>query len=898
MQTWLGTPTYVLKAAQAESAGEKRVGGKAMGLARLMDTGAAVPWWTVLPTEAFERHISRAGLADHIRSELAGLTRELIEDVGAGLARLVSEAPIDPELAIAVETAIRGRRPLAVRSSVVGEDSTSGSYAGLFDSFLFLHDTESVLEAIKRCWGSVFNPAALAYRFELGEPLAAPATGVIVQEFVDGQVSGVVFTSNPVSERHDEALVSAAWGLGEGIVSGRCAADEYLCGHDGSERSATIADKDLQVAPAAEGTGTREIPVHAVRHKIRALEPQQVRELVSASLAVARALGRPQDIEWTLRDGRLVFLQARPITTTAPPSPLGRRRLVFDNSNIQESFNGVTTPLTFSVALRAYASVYEQTLRALGVHGEQLAAYLPVVRNMLGLVDGRVYYNINNWYRWLTPLPSFDRNKEDMEQMMGLQDPVDFIEGTSLTTLEKLRRLPAVLRVGLRLKREFRRIDPLVERFMARFEAQTAAIDRDWLATARLDELLALSDHVQREVVDRWVEPILNDIYVMTTAGRLRKLLERSRPPAQARELVTGLMSGEEAVASTEPTRRLMAVARAIRADAGLMHALSNGEPAEAFERLRDRSPQVRARLDEFVRLFGDRCMGEMKLETISVRQDPSFIVQILRNFVDQPELDVEALERVERQRREDFEHQATAGLGPWRRGQLRRAVEDARRGVAARERMRLARTRFVGLFRAIYLAAGERLHEADLLDDPRDVFYLTAEELEAFRDGTAVTTNLAALARLRKDEYAGYEDEEPPHHFETFGSPYHGERLTPARDVTAGNDRTLRGTGCSPGVVEAALHVVMSPHDDLDVGGKILTTRRTDPGWAPLFPTAAGLLIERGSILSHSAVLAREFGIPAVVGVPGLLDEVHHGDRVRLDGGAGIVERLERAGC
>ena len=888
--------TYVLGAPEAAEAGERRVGGKAMGLVRLSKAGVVVPWWIVLPTEAFERHLADAGLAERVSETLCGLTPQRVDEVAATLSWAVARAPIDPELSTAVAAMIRGRQSLAARSSVVGEDSASGSHAGLFDTSLFLNDVESVLEAIKRCWSSAFSARALVYRLERGEPVDRPAIAVIVQEFVEGRVSGVLFTSNPISGRHDEALVSANWGLADGVVSGRCDADEYVLGHDGGERSTRIAVKDLKVVPAAEGNGTRDVRVDGGQRERRALTRQQAHDLVRTGVALARALGGPQDIEWTLSNGRLQILQARPITTMAPPSPLGSSAIVFDNSNIQESFNGVTTPLTFSVALRAYASVYEQTLRVLGVRANELAAYQPVVKNMLGLIDGRVYYNINHWYRWLTPFPSFDRNKEDMEQMMGLEDPVDFIEGTRLTRTQKLWRLPALMLVGLRLKREFRRIDASVERFMARFESQIAAIDRDRLATAPFDELIGLADQVQKEVVERWVEPILNDFFVMTTAGRLRKLLERPLGPERARELVSGLLSGAEAVASAEPTRRLMAIASAVRCDEALVEALGRGTPAQAFERLREGSQAVGAQLDEYIELFGDRCMAEMKLETISLRQDPSFVVRILRNFAGQPDLDLAALDRAERERREELERRVAEGLGPRRRRRLRHAVESARRGVAARERMRLARTRFVGVFRAIYSAAGERLHEAGRLDEPRDVFYLTAEELAAFRDGTAVTADLAALARVRKTEFAGYEREEPPHHFETLGSPYHGERRTPASATSLGDGTTLRGTGASPGVVDAELHVVTSPHDDLAVTGRILTTLRTDPGWAPLFPTAAGLLIERGSILSHSAVLAREFGIPAVVGVPRLLSTVRHGERVRLDGTSGTVERLEES--
>jgi pyruvate,water dikinase len=860
----IATHEAVLDAAAAGRAGADRVGGKATGLVRLAQAGVRAPWWIVLPTEAFEAHVARAWLTG---DESGRLTRERVDEAGTWLAQAVACVPLDPELAAVVKAAVGARAPLAVRSSVVGEDSAACSYAGLFDSYLFVDD---VAAAIVRCWASAFSPRALAYRLERGLALEPPVMGVIVQEAVLGEVSGVLFTSNPASGRRDEAMVSACWGLGEGLVSGRCDADEFVYSHAGRERSATVATKDVQIVPAPGG-GTREAPVNAERRDVRCLSTRDASRLVKAGLEIAA--GVPQDIEWTLVDGEFVFLQSRPITTL-PAAPLGHNRIVWDNSNIQESFNGVTTPLTFSVALQSYSSIYAQTLRVLGVRGEAGAA-----RNLLGLVDGRVYYNIDNWYRLLLALPGFDRNKADMEQMMGLEDPVDFVEGVALSRREKLRRLPGMLKVMARLAWSFRRLDASVENFMRRFDERMRSFDRDRLATASYGELIELAGRVQTEIVDRWIVPIINDTYVMTSAGRLRKLV--------GEELASGLMAGERAVASTQPTRRLVELAAEIRADGELLRALVDGTEAEALERLR-------SRLGGFIDEFGDRCMGEMKLETISLRQDATFVVRILRNFVAQPDLDTGALDARELERRAALERHAAERLGPRRRRRLRRRLEAVHRGVAARERLRLARTRFVGLFRDIYCAAGERLHEAGLLDDPRDVFYLTVDELVAVHEGTAVTADLAGLARLRKAEYAAYERRQPPHHFETIGSPYHGERLVPRRPPLSGDAGSLRGVGCSPGVVEGDLHVVMRPDDDLAVNGKILTALRTDPGWAPLFPSAAGLLIERGSTLSHSAVLAREFGLPCVVGVPGLLQRIRHGERVRLDGATGVVERLE----
>ena len=221
-------------------------------------------------------------------------------------------------------------------------------------------------------------------------------------------------------------------------------------------------------------------------------------------------------------------------------------------------------------------------------------------------------------------------------------------------------------------------------------------------------------------------------------------------------------------------------------------------------------------------------------------------------------------------------------------------ACRDA---VKAREALRLDRTRLFGLYRDVYLAIGARLHEAGRLDAPRDVFWLTTDEIAAYDAGRSVTKDLAALARLRASEFERFRRAEPPHRIETVGPVYHGNSLTrpePAPEALVAE--VLTGTGCYPGVVESAVAVVSSPDDDLSVNGRILVTVRTDPGWAPLFPTCTGLLVERGSTLSHSAVVARELGIPAIIGIRELTRVLGDGELVRMDGAEGTVHRLAGA--
>jgi pyruvate,water dikinase len=927
--TGVDVAQLVLGPTAASAAGEGRVGGKAAGLARLHAAGAAVPPWFVVAADALGAHLDAAGLRPEVEAALGALaalpaddaaTRARLEAASAQLRPRVAAIRPTAGLAASVTAALRelGPGPYAVRSSMVGEDAATRSFAGQLESFLYRHDAAAVLAAITRCWASAFSPRALAYRRGAGAATAVPAVGVVVQRMVTGRVSGVLFTTDPVSGRADQARVSACWGLCDGVVNGSCNTDEFVVDRAGVEVEVRVAEKDLQVAAAAGADGTREVEVPADRRGVRCLQPAEVTRLCAAARDLAQALGGPLDMEWTIEGDAIWFLQARPITatgagatapatgagatatpTTSAPSPAAATaagpRVVWDNSNIQESYCGVTTPLTFSFARGAYASVYEQFLRAVGVAEDVIEEYHPVFRQLLGLVRGRVYYNINNWYRLLLVLPGFGRNKHDMERMMGVDHPVDFVADQVLGPLEKLRRVPRLAWTGVTLKARFLHLERDVDRFLADFETAYRSVDRGAFVTLPLAELMTTRARLEREILGNWHTPIINDLYVMQANGNLRRLVERAVGTAEAPRVQSHILGGQEGIESTEPTRFLLRLAATARRDPALRAALTAGTPAAAITALRAGFPDFAAALDEYLERYGDRCIGELKLETISLREDPSFVVHALRNYLERPDLDADRLLQQERRDRAAAEAEVRGRLPLHLRLGFADACEAARRGVKLRENMRLCRTRGFGLYRDLHRAIGLRLHEAGRLDHPRDVFYLTVDEIEGYCDGTGVSADLGALARARRAEYAAYERQELPHRFETRGPVHHGNDYAPSFAQPADpRARLLRGTGCYPGVVEAPAKVIMGPRDDLSLTGKILVTLRTDPGWAPLFPSAAGILVERGSTLSHSAILARELGIPAVVGVPNLLAVVRDGEQLRLDGATGTVERLE----
>lgn len=883
---------------------ESLIGGKAVGLVRLHSSGVQGAPFFVITCRPFRRHLEtgavpaalgRALLAQHEAREEDPIS---IVRCGSWLRSAVESEPLDAGLCeeITVAVAELGPGPFAVRSSMVGEDSAKHSFAGQLDSYLYQETAQDVLDGVLHCWGSAFGERALAYATRVGVTLTAISMGVVVQQMVDADVSGVAFTSNPLTGRRDQCLVTAAYGVGEGVVSGICDTDEYTWSRLGGESFVQLAEKDKLVRRAANGSGTEEGMVRQNLRGTRALSERQVDEICVMASRIAEVADMAMDVEWAYSAGHLYVLQARPITSMrAVPDPDGES-LIFDNSNIQESYCGVTTPLTFSFASNAYERTFLQFIKALGASDRVLADFEPVARNLLSLIEGRVYYNLYSWYRMLQIFPGFKRKKEDTEKNWQVGKSAE-VQAESGSVRDRTRRRIEQTRIGIGLAWRYLRLKRDAQRFIAHFNHVYARVNRDTLRNLSLARLVSLGEWLNKELLDHWEIPNINDFRVMMSSGRLRRILARYYgDEAEAR--LADLLSGIDGIESIRPTQILMQIALTARADPQIAAALVDGNSATALTNLRSEFPEFTTRIDQYIDRYGDRCIGELKLETTSTREDPSFVIEVLRRYLEMPMIAVDELVQREAERFDAAYRQLRSELGPIGRMTLRHRVAAARNAVKTRETLRLLRTLAFGIARDIFRAMGHRLHEAGILDDPRDVLYLTVDELTAFEEGRAVSVSLTSIAAARKAEYARYEQDEPPNRVETVGSPYladdyHEPIESGAEDSTTD---TLQGLGCCAGVVEADVALIFDLSAGLPVNGRILCTARTDPGWAPLFPVARGLIVERGSALSHSAVIARELGLPTVVGVKDVTRILVDGQLVRLDGKRGTVERLARA--
>ncbi len=879
------------------------VGGKALGLLRLQRLRLRVPPWQVVPTHLFDKAKRSKAVATALRA-----LREEPPDWAAAKAVAAASAPIREAVAkarlpkaLTGALAAFGDQPVAVRSSAVGEDAGERSFAGQFDTVLGAEGPAAIGAAIKRCWASAWSARVMAYRVDAGlDPLEA-SMAVVIQELVEGPVSGLLFTLDPADPTATTALVTSVYGLCEGVVSGGLDSDEFRASRTDPPEvlESKIVDKTERfVRLPGVGGGTERHPVAEGERTARTLSAPQVRRIVAAGLDIEQDQGRPQDIEWTLdARNRLVILQARPITGVAAPAPSDGRVRLWDNSNIVESYPGVTTPLTFSFAHHAYEIVYRLFCEAMGVPRDVIQRNDYMFQSMIGLVRGRIYYNLHSWYRMFTLLPGYSYNRRFMEQMMGVSEQADYdADATSQSAARKyLIELPRLLYVGGRMGVSLLTLERRIAGFRERFATAYGAYKNADFASWDTERLVDAYRDLERRLLWEWKAPIINDIFSMIFYGVLRRLVSRHGPADQP-ALQNDLLAGEGGIESVEPTLAVLKMARLVQGYKALQ-ALFTDEPddGEVLRLIREdeRYARLRTSLHDYLERFGYRCMEELKLESTSLKDDPRFIIRMIRNYVGRTDIDIEAMHERERAVRARAEAVMEAAVPRgWRAWVYRYVLRQARTRVKERENLRFARTRVFGLAREIFNALGGRFAEAGVIDAQRDIYWLTVPEIIGFVEGTTPTTDLRAIAAVRAAEFARHaEAAEPDERFETFSAVHVGNRFARWRPPpSAPVDGVLRGTPCCPGKLRLQARVVRSPQDDLSLNGEILVAERTDPGWVPLYPSVSGLVIERGSVLSHSAIVAREMGLPTIVGVAGLTEYVKDGQEIEMDGGAGTV--------
>ena len=872
------------------------VGGKAANLGELTRAGLPVPGGFCLAVGAYRRvvadvaalgtvldQLERPGRADPGElAALAGKAREAV--VGAPV-----PADIEAEV-VRCYTALGTDVPVAVRSSATAEDLPTASFAGQQDTYLNVVGVPAVLDAVRRCWASLWTDRAVAYRVTNEIAPRDVALAVVVQRMVNSQVSGVLFTANPVTGRRREAVVDASPGLGEAVVSGAVNPDHFVLGLDGGPvRERRLGDKRIEILSLpGGGTVTRERPVDA--EPVACVTDAQLIELAALGRRVEDHYGSPQDCEWALDEAATLWLtQARPITTLYPlptdPGPAGDGSAVYFNMTLAQ---GLVRPIT-PMGLAAFRLIGSGLLDLFGV---------PVADGLAG--PSRIQVAGQRLFLDITPALRHPLGRRAMLKMFGVmearaaevlgklgEDPRFTVRRQSVLPL-----LRAAARVAWRLRVPPRALHAVVRPAVADKQVRQVAerVRRGLVAPAGAGAEQRL-DHVER-ALRQVVAPTFPSVAPGAVGGFLMlglavRLLRHDLRGGELEAVLRGLPRN----VTTEMDLELWHLASRIKADPGSVLAIESAPADQLAERyLRGELPAVvRAGVAEFLGHYGHRAVAEIDLGMPRWSDDPSHLFGVLANYLrmDGRSVAPDAQFRKAVAGAEDQVRELVAAAR--RRGRLRGSVVGfalgrARALAGLREEPKYQLVVALAEVRAQLAALGAELAGAGRLAEAGDVFFLDTAEVRRGLRGA----DLRELVATRREDYAReLRRRQIPRVLLSDGTEPEAVSTQAAGPAVEGQ---LVGTPASSGTVTGIARVVLDPVGAHLEPGEILVAPSTDPGWTPLFLTAGGLVMEMGGANSHGAVVAREYGIPAVVGVPNATHLIKNGDRIEVRGAEGRV--------
>ncbi len=871
-------------------------GGKAANLGELIRAGFTVPAGFCVTTAAYVRVSATASLDTYL-SGLEAVPREESArqiELATAIRTALCQTPLPPEVIEAVMRAYQALSPgelipVSVRSSATAEDLPEASFAGQQETFLNVIGIEAVLTAVQRCFASLWTDRATQYRASLGIAPRDVRLAVVVQQMVDAQVAGVLFTANPLTGKRRQAVIDANPGLGEAVVSGATNPDHFVVQiMTGEIVERHLGDKQVMIRAAAGG-GTQKIeasasPVHAC------LSDDQIRALAALGARVEALYETPQDMEWAIDpSGQVFLLQTRPITTLFPlpaGAPSTDESLsVYLAFGVQQGTYRPFTPMGLS-ALRLLASGFLTLIGSplrdplVGPRFVTEAASRPFFEVTAALRSpfGRGFLLEAMRGAEARAATSFERLVTDPR--LSLRTTPRRMFGRAVVLLLARTRLPWYLLQALLAPQAARR---RVQRFVEQLR-NAPQIDASADAAVHLAAVERLLLHALRLAFR--VSPVM--LAGMQSFALAQRLLDELASESEC-QIVLG---GSPTNPTTQMNLALWRLSQEIRADATSRQLLQS-TPAEqlAQEYRQGRLPApLQQGLARFLREYGHQGVCELDLGVPRWSEDPTYVLALLTGYLEMEE-SIHAPDRqLQRAEREANAMIATlaqrARHKHWLRGRLVRLCLRRAHALAGFREM----TRFVvGLrlsqARELLWPVGEELARAGRLKEAADLFFLTLPEAHAALAGAdlreRVSERRATFARELRRRHVPLvllsDGTEPTAQPQTTQS-------------TTRSEGTLQGTPASAGRVTALARVILDPHDAHLSPGEILVAPSTDPGWTPLFLKAAGLVMEVGGAMAHGAIVAREYGIPAVVGVAGATERIATGSRVTLDGTAGTV--------
>ncbi len=882
------------------------VGGKGRSLSRLANAGFDVPGGFQITTSSYRCYVAHHELQAKIL-ELA--KPEIVEgavsfeNASLNIGRLFADKDLPAELLADIRSAydmLPGSPAVAVRSSANAEDLPELSFAGQQETYLNVKGGVQVSEAVKKCWASLWTAQAINYRHEMDIGQHTVAMAVVVQIMIPSEVSGILFTANPASGDRSEMIVNCSFGLGEAIVSGRVTPDTYIVDRDTlTAKETTIGAKEQMIVSNGE-QGTRMENVSAEQKEISSLSKESLTELAALAIRVEKEFdGVPQDIEWAISDGKLWLLQSRPITNL-PPEPL--RNVIWPEipgaqllkRQVAENMPDPLCPLFEDIYLRAIfdtqswpegwkwnGRLTKNWMKNFVVTTVNGYAYQPLYKERHGDWEnhmGKIRKEQVNlpWYanfKQAIRMPSFM-----IDEMKGGPLHVFYL---LMRTFRTFRKFPAIrkwekqqLPDYLAVIERWQKIDPTQaagEELLAGMKSLNFAEARYWQALRSIIGTAKMTD------------------------GGFQTFLEQNAPDE---DFISGTFLSGFTSKTLEAESVMRSITERIRINRPLYELVIITPVSRLLDELErhPESKQIHAAIKNYLHDYG-RQVFNLDFVEPSLQEEPLPFAMSLKAMVRNTGYDLATRQKaVARQRRSKF-RQALKFFKGKQRIEFLRLYWTARINYPTRE----AALFYMGLawstFRPWAMELGKRLLATGTLGRPDDVFYLTSDDLQSAIEAQsndkalpelgarAIEQRVLRALRFRMDQPSAI----PPLKQKNTESPFSSLRSN------EGETNTLRGFAVSPGTVTGVASVIMTPNDfDKMTPDTILVCPLTTPAWTQLFPHATGLVTDIGSILAHGSIVAREYGIPAVLGIGDATQRIKSGQRITIDGDKGLVTILE----
>lgn len=886
----MNTKPLILPFSAIRSTDLSLVGGKGANLGELTHAGFPIPAGFCLTTTAFQQFIAHCPTADDLYTLLDSVTAgdvDTARQVGQHLRQTLLTIPIPVEIATAIREEwqkVGADQPYAVRSSATAEDLPDASFAGQQDTYLNIIGEEALLDAVRRCWGSLFTDRAILYRVQHNFAHRDVHLSVVVQQMVMSETSGILFTADPLTGHRHTAVIDASFGLGEALVGGLVSPDAYQVDkRDLTILDKQVADKQIAIYPEKAG-GVRQVDLADVQRTQTVLTDAQIKALVEMGTRIEAHYGLPQDIEWAIVDGELYMLQARPITSLYPIDNLQSdddSLAIFFSMGHQQMMTGVMSPLGLS-SIRCFLPVgrvdgeLESTL--LRSSGGRLFGNLtqplrhPILRRVI--VNGLAQFDAlaPETFRLAMQRPEFKR-PHGMSISFSNVSSVGRMLGRVLSALWREDLTGFAQRAN--------------EAFTQGLTVAQEKLDAVTTPTEKLDVSLNMMRSAF-EVPLFWIPKLAAGVIATRLVERLgRKWVD----PAGIDAITLGLPGN----VVTEMTLAIGDLADLARQSPQLTALFAQlGDDSHVWlakaAKIEDSKPFFQA-WQQFIADYGARGPSEIDIAALRWYEEPLPVLQVIASHLQQPAGSHRAQHHQLVEAREAavsaLMSGAKRGLFGFVRGRLvGRLLHVAHEAGVLREHHKFYVIQLLRLAKETIKEMAEQLVADNKLAQSGDVWFLSWPELQAMAHGT--TPLEQSQIEQRKADQVRFAKWTPP-----LVITSDGETPVVKYEVADAPAGALVGNPVSAGITEGTVRVIHDPQTETLDPGDILVAPFTDPGWTPLFINAGGLIMEIGGAMTHGSVVAREYGIPAIVGVRGATKSLQTGQKVRVDGNRGVIEVL-----